>query len=178
MVGKKRSASVFVPAAPASPVPNLEEKHTEKAVEAIAAPTTLTAIPSEEAPPAEGKPVLTGRAHSLFFTPEDDSREFPDVCREVQGYIVANYSTLMTGESDSREQIKRYAAKYVQDKRIAVKGMTMDELIDAIYSEMAEYGFLTKYIFGSGIEEIDVNPLIVCEKGAFAADALIRRRSL
>jgi pilus assembly protein CpaF len=35
--------------------------------------------------------------------------------------------------------------------------MTMDELIDAIYSEMAEYGFLTKYIFGSGIEEIDVN---------------------
>ena len=123
MLGKKRSASVFTPAAPASPVPNLEEKHTEKAVEAIAAPAALTAIPSEEAPPAEGKPVLTGRAHSLFFTPEDDSREFPDVCREVQGYIAANYSTLMTGESDSREQIKRYAAKYVQDKRIAVKGM-------------------------------------------------------
>jgi len=157
MLGKKRSASVFVPAAPASPVPNLEEKHTEKAVEAIAAPAALTAILSEEALPAEGKPVLTGRAHSLFFTPEDDSREFPDVCREVQGYIAANYSTLMTGESESREQIKRYAAKYVQDKRIAVKGMTMDELIDAIYSEMAEYGFLTKYIFGSGIEEIDVN---------------------
>ena len=107
MLGKKRSASVFVLAAPASPVPNLEEKHTEKAVEAIAAPAALTAIPSEEAPPTEGKPVLTGRVHSLFFTPEDDSREFPDVCREVQGYIVANYSTLMTGESDSREQIKR-----------------------------------------------------------------------
>ena len=86
MLGKKRSASVFTPAAPASPVPNLEEKHTEKAVETIAAPAALTAIPSEEAPPAEGKPVLTGRVHSLFFTPEDDSREFPDVCREVQGY--------------------------------------------------------------------------------------------
>ena len=87
MLGKKRSASVFVPAAPASPVPNLEEKHTQKAVETIAAPAALTAIPSEEAPPTEGKPVLTGRAHSLFFTPEDDSREFPNVCHEVQGYL-------------------------------------------------------------------------------------------
>jgi pilus assembly protein CpaF len=29
--------------------------------------------------------------------------------------------------------------------------------VDAIYAEMAEYGFLTKYIFGQGIEEIDIN---------------------
>jgi pilus assembly protein CpaF len=93
----------------------------------------------------------------LFFTPEDYSRDFPDVCREVQGYIAANYSSLMTGSADSREQIKRYAAKYIQDKRIAVKGMMPDELVDAIYAEMAEYGFLTKYIFGKGIEEIDIN---------------------
>jgi pilus assembly protein CpaF len=75
----------------------------------------------------------------------------------VQGYIAASYSTLMTGGADNREQIRRYAAKYIQDKRIAVKGMTSDELVDAIYSEMAEYGFLTKYIFGNGIEEIDIN---------------------
>jgi pilus assembly protein CpaF len=93
----------------------------------------------------------------LFFTPEDDSREFSEVLREVQGYIAANYSSLMTGSGDSRDQIRRYAAKYIQDKRIAVKGMTSDELVDAIYSEMAEYGFLTKYIFGEGIEEIDIN---------------------
>ena len=33
--------------------------------------------------------------------------------------------------------------------------MTTDELIDGIYSEMAEFGFLTKYIYGEGIEEID-----------------------
>ncbi len=75
----------------------------------------------------------------------------------MQGYIAASYSTLMTGGADNREQIRRYAAKYIQDKRIAVKGMTSDELVDAIYSEMAEYGFLTKYIFGNGIEEIDIN---------------------
>ncbi|MEG1683146.1 MAG: ATPase, T2SS/T4P/T4SS family [Oscillospiraceae bacterium] len=96
-------------------------------------------------------------SHSLFFAPEDDSRAFSEVLQEVQGYIAANYSGLMAGGTDSREQIRRYATKYIQDKRIAVKGMTPDELVDAIYAEMAEYGFLTKYIFGSGIEEIDIN---------------------
>ena len=29
--------------------------------------------------------------------------------------------------------------------------------MDALYTEMAEYGFLTKYIFADGIEEIDIN---------------------
>lgn len=36
-------------------------------------------------------------------------------------------------------------------------GMGTEELIDAIYSEMAEFGFLTKYVYGEGIEEIDIN---------------------
>ena len=35
-------------------------------------------------------------------------------------------------------------------------GMTASELVD-LYTEMAEYGFLTKYIFADGIEEIDIN---------------------
>jgi pilus assembly protein CpaF len=157
MLGQKRNASMFTPAEPQSPVP----EYTEPIPENIAAPVfelKEEAFISEDAPPVVTNPVTTGRAHSLFFTPEDDSREFSEVCREVQGYIASNYSALMTGGgADSREQIRRYAAKYIQDKRIAVKGMNPDELVDAIYSEMAEYGFLTKYIFGHGIEEIDIN---------------------
>ena len=35
--------------------------------------------------------------------------------------------------------------------------MSGDRLTDALYTEMAEFGFLTKYIFGTGIEEIDIN---------------------
>ena len=31
------------------------------------------------------------------------------------------------------------------------------ELVEAIYSEMAEFGFLTRYIYGDGIEEININ---------------------
>ncbi len=99
------------------------------------------------------------RTHDLFFSPQDDTRDFSSVLQEVQEYISNQYSTLIMeeGGEDAREQIKRYITKYVQDHRIAVKGMSGQELVDTIYTEMAEFSFLTKYVFGSGIEEIDIN---------------------
>lgn len=99
------------------------------------------------------------RTHSLFFAPETEKQDFQIVLKEVQEYISSNYSVLITdqGLEDAKEQMKRYISKYVMDERIAVKGMEGQELVDALYTEMAEYGFLTKYIFGKGIEEIDIN---------------------
>jgi len=99
------------------------------------------------------------RTHSLFFTPESEGRDFFTVLKDVQEYISSNYSILITDGTveDSKEHLKRYISKYIQDSRISVKGMNSEELIDALYSEMAEFGFLTKYIYGKGIEEIDIN---------------------
>lgn len=104
-------------------------------------------------------PSRGGRAHSLFFTPEDDTQEFNAVLKDVQEYISGKYSSLITDGvgADTKAQIKRYIAKYVQDRRIAVKGYTAGQLVDALYTEMAEFGLLTKYIFGTGIEEVNVN---------------------
>lgn len=102
--------------------------------------------------------IASGRAHSLFFTPESEGKDFSSVLNDVQTYISANYSTLITGNSeDAKAQMKRYITKYIQDRRIAVNGISGEKLVDALYSEMAEFGFLTKYIHGIGIEEIDVN---------------------
>ena len=99
------------------------------------------------------------RTQALFFSPGEESRAFSDVLREVQGYLAKEYSSLVTaaGSEEAKSQIRRFAGKYIQDHRITVQGMTTEELINAIYSEMAEFGFLTKYIYGEGIEEIDVN---------------------
>lgn len=99
------------------------------------------------------------RAQGLFFDAGSEKREFSAVLREVQGYLSKEHSSLVTadGSEEAKAQIRRFAGKYIQDNRIRVEGKTTDELIDAIYSEMAEFGFLTKYIFGEGIEEIDVN---------------------
>ena len=99
------------------------------------------------------------RTHSLFFSPKSEKKDFQTVLKEVQEYISSNYSVLITDQEleDSKEQMKRYISKYIMDERIAVKGMESQELVAALYTEMAEYGFLTKYIFGKGIEEIDIN---------------------
>lgn len=103
--------------------------------------------------------VRAPRAHNLFFSPQGEGREFTDVLKEVQEFISSKYSTLIIdqGSEDVKDQIKRYITKYVQDYRIAVKGMDRQELVDTIYTEMAEFSFLTKYVFGTGIEEIDIN---------------------
>jgi len=97
--------------------------------------------------------------HSLFFSPDENSKDFGAVLRDVQEYISGKYSTLIIdgGKDEAKEQIKRYISKYLMDYRITVKGMTVEQLIDTLYTEMAEFSFLTKYIFGTGIEEIDIN---------------------
>ena len=101
---------------------------------------------------------MTGN-QSLFFSPNGAARDFGQVLREVQEYISGKYATLITGggTEEVKAQVKRYIAKYVQDYRIAVAGMTQTQLVDALYTEMAEFSFLTKYIFGADIEEIDIN---------------------
>ena len=101
---------------------------------------------------------MTGN-QSLFFSSSEAAREFSSVLHEVQEYISSKYATLITdgGTEEVKAQVKRYITKYIQDYRIAVSGMTQMQLVDALYTEMAEFSFLTKYIFGVGIEEIDIN---------------------
>jgi len=98
-------------------------------------------------------------SQELFFSPDGATREFSLVLHDVQAYISGKYSVLITdgGTEEVKAQVKRYIAKYVQDYRLSVAGMTQVQLVDALYTEMAEFSFLTKYIFGAGIEEIDIN---------------------
>lgn len=123
---------------------------------------TTADIPYPDDPPRRTIVTETAagqRSHTLFFAPENESRDFSSVLQDVQEYISGKYSTLITDGvgADTKAQIKRYISKYVQDRRIAVKGLSGEQLVDALYTEMAEFGFLTKYIFGFGIEEINVN---------------------
>lgn len=122
-------------------------------------PITQEEYQKEEECISQKRTQKTLRTHDLFFATGSEVRDFPSVLREVQAYLSKEYSNLVTANvsEEVKAQIRRFAGKYIQDHRIHVSGMTTEELIDAIYSEMVEFGFLTKYIYGEGIEEIDIN---------------------
>ena len=158
MLGEKRSKSTFyagsrdtVPTETGESEDVSEESMQEEQEEAA------TCLEQEkQAVEQRKKPVL--QEQKLFFS-EQTNMDFASALKEVQSYLTREYSELVTAEEseDVKGQIRRFAGKYIQDKGICVEGKTTEELIDAIYSEMAEFGFLTKYIYGEGIEEIDVN---------------------
>lgn len=147
-LGEKRNGSVFATAAQRRDAAEYQVTSEPEIV-----PVVLDDTPQRTLSTDIG---TLRQAHNLFFTPSAEGRDFNSVLQEVQEYISGAYAALITGGGeDSKEQLMRYITKHLQDKRIAVAGMTQTELVDAIYSEMAEFGFLTKYIYGEGIEEID-----------------------
>ena len=148
MLGDKRSNSIFAAHPVAAPV------------EARPEPAEVHDIAFEEDTGrsifAEAK--VAPKASEVFFAPQAEGMPFGEVLSQVQSYLSGAYATLITDSGDeAKEQMKRRIARYLQDNRMAVDGMTQGELVDALYTEMAEYGFLTKYIFADGIEEIDIN---------------------
>ncbi len=88
---------------------------------------------------------------NLFFK-SDKKRDFSDVLNEVQSYISSKYSALVidginnvnSGNDEVKLQVKRYIGKYLLDYRISVEGLSQTELVDKLYTEMAEFSFLTK----------------------------------
>ena len=147
MLGERRSNSLFTPATSAEP----ERKPEQTEVHDISfEERTGRSLFAENA--------TAPRASEIFFAPQEKGITFAEALSQVQCYLSGTYATLIIDDnSDAKEQMKRRMARYLQENRIAVDGMTASELVDALYTEMAEYGFLTKYIFADGIEEIDIN---------------------
>lgn len=144
MLGEKRANSLFDTVqniAPEMPQVEIEESSPETYTQPLNNPQkTLD---------------FTQKSHNVFHQ-QNQFLDYCEVLRLVQEFMSANYSEIMLGDSN-KENMKRYIAKFIQDEQIAVENMTLEQISDNIYTEMAEYGFLTKYIFSKDIEEIDIN---------------------
>jgi len=94
----------------------------------------------------------------MFFDDESINKPFTAVLTEVQEYISSQFSTLLSDNPDEqKKQICAYIAKYLNDYNISVDGYDFDGLIDRLYAEMAEFSFLTQYLFADDVEEISIN---------------------
>ncbi len=82
--------------------------------------------------------------------------DFVPLLSMVQEYISSRYAAALT-DSKKLPQLKTYIEKYVRDGGYEVDGLTTQQLLDKLYSEMAEYSILTKYLGRDNIEEININ---------------------
>ena len=80
---------------------------------------------------------------------------FP-LLNKVQKHISEKYSASLS-EKDKYGQLKSYIDQYLHEKEYEVEGLNFKELSDKLYSEMAEYSILTKYLNRKDIEEININ---------------------
>lgn len=106
----------------------------------------------------------------LFYNVAKNKKEFTEVLNEIQEYLSSKYATIIVNNPGStvsskgnnqlgeqKQQITAYIAKYLADYSLSVDGMSADELIERLYTEMAEFSFLTQYLFVTNIEEININ---------------------
>lgn len=157
MLGDRRSNSLFTKESPAPEAPPVAEAHTEDTEGEVNMTEAVSAIEDDSRQELLAQNRIAPKASAVFFGSKE-TVEFSEALSQVQGYLSGEYAALITeSNTESKDQMKRLMARYLQDKRLAVEGFTTDSLLDALYTEMAEYGFLTKYIFADGIEEIDIN---------------------
>lgn len=95
---------------------------------------------------------------TLFYPASSNKKPFSEVLKEVQEYLSGKYATLISRNAEEqKQQIISYTTKYVMDYRLSVDGLSFDELVERLYAEMAEFSFLTPYLFSHDVEEININ---------------------
>jgi len=94
----------------------------------------------------------------LFYNIAKNKKEFSEVLKEIQEYLSSKYATMIiNNEAEQKQQITAYIAKYLTDYSLGIEGMNSEELVERLYTEMAEFSFLTQYLYVTNIEEININ---------------------
>lgn len=95
---------------------------------------------------------------ALFYNTAKNQKTFAEVLSEIQEYMAGKYSALITDNpEEQRQQLTAYMGKYLTDYSLGVDGLSNEELLDKLYTEMAEFSFLTKYLYSTNVEEININ---------------------
>ena len=82
-----------------------------------------------------------------------NTEDFISLLSGAQRQISVLYSEAVS-DQDKTVQLKAYIEKYLRDKGFTEE-TELKLLIDRIYSEMAEYSVLTKYLGREDIEEVN-----------------------
>ena len=85
---------------------------------------------------------------------------YDNILAVVQSKIKSNYSELIASNNinDIKDNLLTAIQKILTDEKIAVNGMSLIELSNKIYNDMAGASFLDKYIYETpNVEEVNIN---------------------
>lgn len=82
--------------------------------------------------------------------------DFWTLLKLTQEFVSQHYASVLTDKS-KMNQLKAYIDKYLRDNDYHVENLTIKELIDKLYCEMAEYSVLTPFLGSTELEEININ---------------------
>lgn len=74
----------------------------------------------------------------------------------TQEYIAGNYASALI-DSSKHAELKAYIGKYLYDTGYTVTGYSSSQLVERLFTEMAEYSILTRYLSDPNIEELNIN---------------------
>lgn len=81
---------------------------------------------------------------------------FAELLTSVQSYLAENHAEALTS-SRHYDQIKPYIRHYIRSNALFVEGISTEEIVEMLYSEMVEYSFLTPYMQRDDVDEININ---------------------
>lgn len=86
--------------------------------------------------------------------------EYETILDETRTYISQNHADTLAQSITQKPalgSVKDLIKEYIESRNLRIEEMSMQQLTDRIYGDMAGFGFLDKYIADDEIEEINAN---------------------
>lgn len=99
-------------------------------------------------------------AYEMQNAAPQEKDEYESVLEQVRSYISHNHAETLAQsitEKTAMESLKRLIGEYITEQHLYIKGLSIQELTERVYGDMAGFGFLDKYIADDEIEEINGN---------------------
>lgn len=96
----------------------------------------------------------------LYLSESESASDYSHIFSKVQKFMSENYKELLSGDNEDKQaQMYSYIRQYLTQQKFRVEGLTTESLINRLYDDMAESGFLTKYLDLTikNVEGIEIN---------------------
>jgi pilus assembly protein CpaF len=97
---------------------------------------------------------------SLYISETRNTQSYSAILESVQKFISTNYADLLSNDDENNQaQMYAYIRQYLTKQQLCVEGLSTEQLINRLYSDMAEFSILTKYLNFTvqNVEGVEIN---------------------